>query len=143
MLNVSKKASVKVWQSWRVIPISPLGLFEPTIRLSKKKVTWVADDGQQCEVILAEFDHLISKAKLEDGEEMEDFLNTNTKQETLACGEAALRTVQENTILQLERRGYYRVERPYISAKKPMVLYMIPDGKVKAMSTLSTKMAHR
>lgn len=51
--------------------------------------------------------------------------------------------LQEHEIIQLERRGYFRVDRPFINDEKPLVLYMIPDGKAKAMSGLDGKLAHR
>ena len=51
-----------------------------------------------------------------------------------------MRTLSQGTIIQLERRGYYRVERPYGGSRdKPLQLYNVPDGKEKGMSTLSTK----
>jgi glutamyl-tRNA synthetase len=58
-------------------------------------------------------------------------------------GDAGLREVQEGDIIQIERRGFYRCDRPYINDTKPLILFMIPDGKQKAMSTLSTKLTHR
>jgi glutamyl-tRNA synthetase len=46
-------------------------------------------------------------------------------------------------VIQLERRGYYRVDRPFVGKDKPIVLFMVPDGKEKAMSGLAGKLAHR
>jgi hypothetical protein len=46
-------------------------------------------------------------------------------------------------VLQLERRGYFRVDKSYLGPESPLVLYSIPDGKAGAMSTLSTKLTHR
>jgi len=54
-----------------------------------------------------------------------------------------MKTLKENDIIQLERRGLYRVDRPYINETKPLILFMIPDGKKKAMSGLDGKLAHR
>ena len=54
-----------------------------------------------------------------------------------------MRNLNENDVLQIMRRGLYRVEKPYRGAHAPLVLFQIPDGKTKAMSTLSTKLAHR
>jgi glutamyl-tRNA synthetase len=60
-----------------------------------------------------------------------------------AIGDHGLRNLQRNDVIQLERRGYFRVDSPYLSKEKPLVLFMIPDGKQRAMSTLSTNLAHR
>lgn len=44
--------------------------------------------------------------------------------------------------MQLERRGYFRCDRSHSEAA-PVELFMVPDGKQKAMSSLSTRLAHR
>ena len=47
-------------------------------------------------------------------------------------------------VIQLERKGFYRVDQAYGgSADKPAVLFLIPDGRTKAMSTLTSALAHR
>lgn len=58
-------------------------------------------------------------------------------------GDPGLKTLKEHDIIQLERRGFYRVDRPYVNESKPLMLFMIPDGKKKAMSGLDGKLAHR
>lgn len=90
-----------------------------------------------------EFDNLISKDKLEEEDNFEDFINPNTLASTEVFGDAGLKSLEEHSIIQLERRGYFRVDRPYVSPDKPLILYMIPDGKQKAMSGLTGKLAHR
>ena len=94
---------------------------------------------------LVEFDHLITKKKLEEDDVIardSPILNNNSRVAWTALGCPNLRTVQQGTVLQIERRGYYRVDRTQ-SDEGPMQLFMIPDGKVKACSTLSSKLAHR
>mmetsp|Transcript_44040 Transcript_44040/g.42624 ORF Transcript_44040/g.42624 Transcript_44040/m.42624 type:complete len:94 (+) Transcript_44040:1374-1655(+) len=59
-----------------------------------KKLTWVsADEGTSVEVKLVEFDHLITKKKLEDNDEVKDFVNSKSKVEYSAIGEGSLRTL--------------------------------------------------
>jgi len=94
-------------------------------------------------IILTEFDNLICKEKLEEDDKFEDFINPNTLAITRAVGDAGLKSLVKDDVIQLERRGYYRVNRPFISNEKPLVLYMVPDGKSKAMSGLAGKLAHR
>ena len=72
-----------------------------------------------------------------------DFINPNTMAQSTVIGDMGLKGLQKDEIIQLERRGFYRVDRPYINEKRGLVLYMIPDGKAKAMSGLSGKLAHR
>jgi len=56
--------------------------------------------------------------------------------DTEAVADPVLKTVQKGAVVQLERRGYYRVDSVH---RESMVLIKIPDGKTKAMSTISTK----
>ena len=112
-------------------------------KATKRKLSWLADVTNNTPVVLMEFDNLISKDKIEEDENFEDFINPNTLASTEVIGDAGLKTLHEHDIIQLERRGYYRVDRPYISPSKPLVLYMIPDGKSKSMSGQTGKLAHR
>jgi tRNA synthetases class I (E and Q), catalytic domain/tRNA synthetases class I (E and Q), anti-codon binding domain len=112
-------------------------------KAAKRKLSWLAKTSNATRIILTEFDNLISKEKLEETDKFEDFINPDTLAETEVIGDAGLKSVLHNEIIQLERRGYYRVDRPYICRDKPLVLYMIPDGKSKAMSGLAGQLAHR
>jgi hypothetical protein len=75
-------------------------------------------------------------------EDFKDFINPVTKAEVAGLGDPALRNLKKGEVVQLERRGFYICDRPYLGADKPPVLFMIPDGKVKAMSTLSGALKH-
>jgi glutamyl-tRNA synthetase len=61
----------------------------------------------------------------------------------VAVGDPNMRTLNVGDIIQIERRGFFRVDKPYESPDRPLTLFMIPDGKQKAMSTLTTSLAHR
>jgi glutamyl-tRNA synthetase len=112
-------------------------------KAAKRKLSWMANvPATNPTVVLTEFDNLVTKEKLEEEDKFEDYVNPTTLATTEAIGDAALKTLQEHEIIQLERRGFYRVDKPYLSAEKPIVLYMIPDGKSKAMSGLTGKLAH-
>ena len=110
-------------------------------KTAKRKLSWMVNTGTNPIVELTEFDHLVTKDKLEEDDNFGDFVNPNTIATTQVMGDAGLKTLQEHDIIQLERRGYFRVDRPYREGK-PLVLYMIPDGKSKAMSGLTGKLAH-
>lgn len=112
-------------------------------KTTKNKFSWLANVRNNTPVVLMEFDNLISKEKLEEEDNFEDFINPNTLASTEVFGDAGLKSLEEHSIIQLERRGYFRVDRPYVSPDKPLILYMIPDGKSKAMSGLVGKLAHR
>jgi glutamyl-tRNA synthetase len=141
-----------VLMRWGVVKITKVeegvleGEYVPdgNIKAAKRKLTWMANVDTNISVTLTEFDNLISKGKLEEGESFKDFLNPNTIATSTVIGDASLKTLQQHEIIQLERRGYYRVDQPYVNNQdKPLVLFMIPDGKAKAMSGLEGKLAHR
>ena len=110
---------------------------------AKRKLSWMANVPEQLHCTLFEFDNLISKEKLEEDDNFEDFINPHTLATTEVIGDYGLKSLQKGEIIQLERRGYFRVDQPYISEDKGLHLFMIPDGKAKAMGGLKGKLAHR
>lgn len=72
------------------------------------------------------------KGKEEKMQEEEDFLKTLnpvTRKDTLALGDSNMRNLKSGDIIQLERKGYFRCDVPYLRHSKPMVLFAIPDGR--------------
>lgn len=55
--------------------------------------------------------------------------------EVAALGDANLRKLQKGDIIQLERKGYFIIDQPFLKAQ-PMVLFAIPDGKQQAIVPL-------
>ena len=113
---------------------------EGDFKKTKKKLTWLAQRPDLVTLELVEFDFLITKKKLEEEDDFEQFVNPQTEFRTATCGEPALVALQKGAIIQLERRGFYVVDTVG-DASHPFVLLSIPDGRAKAMSTLSTKVA--
>ena len=46
-------------------------------------------------------------------------------------GDPNMRTLQKGEMIQLERKGYFIVDRPLLKPGQPMVLFNTPDGHVK------------
>lgn len=67
--------------------------------------------------------------QLEEEEDFLDVVNPCTKTEIAAVGDSNMRNLQRGEILQLERKGYFICDAPYIRPSKPVVLYAIPDGR--------------
>ncbi len=102
-----------------------------------KKVTWLAVTSDNVPCKLVEFDHLISKAKLGDEEDFKDFVNPVTRSDSDGLADACLRLVKAGTVIQLERKGFYRVDKEYGgSPDKPAILFAIPDGKSKSLNAV-------
>ena len=112
-------------------------------KTAKRKLSWIAAADSNTPCVLTEFDNLVTKEKLEEEDDFKEFLNPCTLATTDVIGDAGLKMLQKNEVIQLERRGYYRVDRPYMGRDKPLILFMVPDGKVKAMGGLAGKLAHR
>ncbi|XWS57092.1 hypothetical protein CRYUN_Cryun09bG0141900 [Craigia yunnanensis] len=106
---------------------------EGSVKTTKLKLTWLAETSELVNLYLVEFDYLISKKKLEEGEDFLDVLKPCTKKETAAVGDSNMRNLNQGEILQLERKGYFRCDVPFSRPSKPVVLIAIPDGRQQSV----------
>ncbi|CDP17749.1 unnamed protein product [Coffea canephora] len=102
---------------------------EGSVKTTKLKLTWLPDTNELVTLSLVDFDYLITKKKLEEDENFVDVVNPCTKMETAALGDSNMRNLKRGDIIQLERKGYFRCDVPFIRPSKPLVLFAIPDGK--------------
>eukprot|EP00268_Persea_americana_P062378 TRINITY_DN79948_c0_g1_i1.p1 TRINITY_DN79948_c0_g1~~TRINITY_DN79948_c0_g1_i1.p1 ORF type:complete len:734 (-),score=153.77 TRINITY_DN79948_c0_g1_i1:276-2477(-) len=107
---------------------------EGSVKTTKLKITWLPETDELVNLSLVEFDYLITKKKLEEGEDFLDVLNPCTRRETLALGDSNMRNLKHGEILQLERKGYFRCDVPFLRASRPIVLLAIPDGRQQTSS---------
>ncbi|OAY80237.1 Glutamate--tRNA ligase, cytoplasmic [Ananas comosus] len=105
---------------------------EGSVKTTKLKLTWLPDSEELVRLSLVEFDYLIRKKKLEEGEDFLDNLNPCTRRETAALGDSNMRNLKRGEIVQLERKGYFRCDVPFLRPSKPIVLFAIPDGRQQA-----------
>jgi len=102
-----------------------------------KKWTWLADlNGELVSTKLIKYDHLVSKAKIEDDDEIEKIVNDESKREWSVLGDVNLKMVKKGDIIQLARRGYYicdavdlRDDAVGVDSSKVLTLIEIPDGR--------------
>lgn len=109
---------------------------------TSKKLTWL-DGGAAAEtdgvaVSFVELDTLVTVPKVEEGVDFESIVNPTTRFDTPGVGEPAMRNLHKGQIIQVSRRGFFIVDA-IATADAPMQLILIPDGRMKQMSTLSTK----
>ncbi|RVD88025.1 uncharacterized protein DFL_002224 [Arthrobotrys flagrans] len=95
---------------------------------TEKKITWLATSQDLVDIELVDFDYLITKDKLEEEDKMEDFLNDNTEFRVDGVADANVKDVQQGEIIQFERKGYYRCDKPWAQGEKA-VFFNIPTGK--------------
>ena len=73
-------------------------------------------------------------------DDINDFLTSNkqpTEQITSMRGEAALRLLRVNDKIQIERRGFFRVDKAFKDGGA-LNLFLIPDGKKRSMSKMAS-----
>ncbi|KAF2405284.1 putative Glutamyl-tRNA synthetase, cytoplasmic [Trichodelitschia bisporula] len=98
------------------------------VKKTKKKVTWLSKDQALVPVELVDFDFLITKDKLDEDDNYEDFLTPQTEFRTEGLADENVVRLREGDIIQFDRKGYFRVDRAY-SEGKPAVFFQIPTGK--------------
>lgn len=101
---------------------------EGDFRKTKHKVTWLADTADKVDVDLVDFDLLITKDKLDEGDNFEDFITPETEFHTAGIADLNVKQMKVGDIIQFERKGYYRLDQ--VEEGKPYVFFTIPDGKV-------------
>ncbi|CAG4984607.1 unnamed protein product [Colias eurytheme] len=105
------------------------------------KITWLADSQKspRVEVYCVYFDHIISKPLLGKDEDFKQFIGHQTRWEIPMIGEPELAKLKVGDIIQLQRRGFFRVDvapsPPSLHTGKatPLVLFHVPDGHTKEM----------
>ncbi|CAH0728210.1 unnamed protein product, partial [Brenthis ino] len=105
------------------------------------KLTWLADTPQSpmVETYCVYFDHIISKPLLGKDEDFKQYIGHKTRWEVPMLGEPELSKVNEGDIIQLQRRGFFRVDvapappSPHTSRATPLILFHVPDGHTKDM----------
>lgn len=103
-----------------------------SVKTTKLKLTWLPEINELVPLTLVEFGYLITKKKVEEDEDFVDVVNPETKKEIAAVGDSNMRNLKLGDILQLERKGYFRCDAPFVRPSKPIVLYAIPDGRQTA-----------
>lgn len=128
----------KVEENGRSVIYGNLDLEDQDFKKAKI-ITWIcADDSVTCDITLKEFDHLITKKKIEDTDDVKDIVNKDSKATYTAIGEGVMKNLKRGDFIQLERRGFFFVDSAAIGGN-PLTLHYIPDGKLNPMSKLSHK----
>ncbi|KAJ1673600.1 glutamate--tRNA ligase, partial [Spiromyces aspiralis] len=108
------------------------------VKSTKKKVTWLALDPQRplVDMTLLDFDYLINKKKIEEDDDIMDFLTEQTRFETAAVADPNCAELKKGDVIQLERKGFYIVDRVAADSKSGKIeLIFIPDGKAKSIAS--------
>jgi len=115
--------------SGKVVGLEADLFLEGDIKKTKKKITWLADTPDLVDIELVDLDFLLSKDKIEEDDDLLAIFTEKSILPYTALGEAALRTVRKGETIQVERRGFYVCDVPYVRPGDPMRFYFVPDGK--------------
>ncbi|EPZ35939.1 putative glutamyl-tRNA synthetase, cytoplasmic [Rozella allomycis CSF55] len=128
--ELNEEITLMDWGNAFVRNLSPLELelhLEGDFKKTKKKVTWLSKSKNLIPVELKDFDFLVSKPKLEEEDSFEDCLVKETEFTTLGLADANVKDLKKGDIIQLERRGFFIVDKPFDGNSVCFIL--IPDGK--------------
>ncbi|XP_005182957.1 bifunctional glutamate/proline--tRNA ligase [Musca domestica] len=112
------------------------------------KLTWLAvEDSADAypPTYCVYFDHIISKAVLGKDEDFKQFIGHKTREEQLMLGDPELKKCKKGDIIQLQRRGFFKVDNAYAppsaysNVASPVILFSIPDGHTKDMPSSGLK----
>uniref|UniRef100_A0A182IPC6 Bifunctional glutamate/proline--tRNA ligase n=1 Tax=Anopheles atroparvus TaxID=41427 RepID=A0A182IPC6_ANOAO len=107
------------------------------------KLTWLCElpADQYTPTYCVYFEHIINKAVLAKDEDFKDYIGHQTRTDVPMLGDPELKKLQKGDIIQLQRRGFFKVDQAYqpasefSGAETPIVLFAIPDGHVTAVPT--------
>lgn len=108
---------------------------EGDVKKTKQKLTWVPENPSSVSLTLNEYDYILTKKKPEPEENLDDLIAKVSMYSQEAYGEEALQGLKVGDVIQLERRGYYIVDKDE-GGKKTLIC--IPDGREK-VNHLSAK----
>lgn len=105
-------------------------------RKTKKKITWLAqptDSHPVVEVTLLDYDYLITKKKLEEEDDVKDFVPPVTEFREEALADGNVKTLKAGDIIQFERKGYHIFDGHAGDGKLEFI--RIPDGRAAGLAS--------
>ncbi|THH13649.1 hypothetical protein EW146_g6591 [Bondarzewia mesenterica] len=104
-------------------------------RKTSKKITWLAVPTVAhplVDVTLLDYDYLITKKKLDEGDKLDDFITPVTEFRDDAYADANVLDLVKGDIIQFERKGYYILDG---DTDGKLEFIRIPDGKASSLAS--------
>ncbi|KAJ6624520.1 glutamate-tRNA ligase [Mycena sp. CBHHK59/15] len=104
-------------------------------RKTKKKITWLSQSTEThplTPVVLLDYDYLITKKKLEENDNVADFVTPVTEFREAALADANVDDLAKGDIMQFERKGYF-VFDGIVDGKHEFI--RIPDGRAASLAS--------
>ncbi|KAJ7632905.1 glutamate-tRNA ligase [Roridomyces roridus] len=108
---------------------------EGDFRKTKKKITWLSQSMPThplAPVVLLDYDYLITKKKLEENDNVADFVTPVTEFREAALADANVHDLKKGDIMQFERKGYYVCDG---LVDGHLEFIKIPDGKAASLAS--------
>jgi glutamyl-tRNA synthetase len=105
-------------------------------RKTKKKITWLSQptpDHPLIDVILLDYDYIITKKKLEENDDLVDFVTPVSEFKEEAFADANVKDLTKGDIMQFERKGYFIFDG--IAQDGKLEFIQIPDGKAASLAS--------
>ncbi|KAI1788380.1 glutamate-tRNA ligase [Ganoderma leucocontextum] len=108
---------------------------EGDFRKTKKKITWLAQPDTAhalVDVTLLDHDYLITKKKLEENDDVKDFVTPVSEFRDEARADANVTELKKGDIIQFERKGYYIFDG-VVDGRYEFIC--IPDGRAASIAS--------
>lgn len=108
---------------------------EGDFRKTKKKITWLARPTPELplpSVTLVDFDYLITKKKLEENDNVADFVTPVSEFKEFALADANVLELKKGDIIQFERKGYYVYDNEIDGQRE---FFKVPDGRAAGIAS--------
>jgi glutamyl-tRNA synthetase len=108
-----------------------------------KKITWLAQPSAAHPLVdatLIDYDYIITKKKLEENDDVKDFVTPVTEFREDALADANVRELKRSDIIQFERRGYFIFDgvvekQDAVGTHKTWEFIRIPDGRAAGLAS--------
>ena len=111
---------------------------EGDFKKTKKKITWLPANSPLVDVTLLDYDYLITKKKLEEEDNVADFVTPQTEFRVEALADANVAKLKQGDIIQFERKGYYildKVRGDFAQGDLHLDFISIPDGRAGGVAS--------
>ncbi|KAL0946792.1 hypothetical protein HGRIS_012965 [Hohenbuehelia grisea] len=122
-------------ESGRIVSIEMDLNLEGDFRKTKKKITWLGQptaEHKLVDVVLLDYDYLITKKKLEENDDVADFVTPVSEFREEALADANVRDLKKSDIMQFERKGYFVFDG---EKDGKLEFIRIPDGKAATLAS--------
>ncbi|KAJ3865572.1 glutamate-tRNA ligase [Lentinula novae-zelandiae] len=110
---------------------------EGDFKKTKKKITWLSQSTSEYPLIpvtLLDYDYLITKKKLEENDNIKDFITPVTEFREFALADANVKDLRKGDYLQFERKGYFIFDGENKEDGR-LEFIKIPDGKAANLAS--------